>query len=138
MDQIEQAYNVLELETGAAMAEVNQAYKDLVFIWHPDRIPAERDRLREKAEAKLKALNEARSFLRSQVKNGKIPARSTVNRKQSQSQSRNSQPGYSRYRPSSRAASRTASAYQSSASSSDTRAGSYRPPYEAYRRASTP
>ena len=60
MDQIEQAYRVLELEPGASMFQVNQSYKDLVFIWHPDRIPSDRDRLREKAEAKLKALNEAR------------------------------------------------------------------------------
>ncbi|MGB7084021.1 MAG: J domain-containing protein [Phormidesmis sp.] len=78
MDQIEQAYRVLELELGTSMTEVNQAYKDLVFIWHPDRIPSDRQRLREKAETKLKQLNEARSFLRSQVRNGKIPARSST------------------------------------------------------------
>ena len=52
MDKTEQAYSVLELEIGASMKEVNQAYKDLVFIWHPDRIPSDRARLIEKAEAK--------------------------------------------------------------------------------------
>ena len=72
MDQIEQAYRVLELDPGASMFQVNQAYKDLVFIWHPDRVPSDRTRLREKAENKLKQLNEARSFLRSQFKDGKL------------------------------------------------------------------
>ena len=76
MDSIEQAYRVLELELdkSTSMREVNQAYKDLVFIWHPDRIPSDNERLREKAEAKLKLLNEARAFLRSQAKNGRLPA----------------------------------------------------------------
>ena len=36
---LEQYYQVLGLEVGASLEEVNQAYKDLVFIWHPDRLP---------------------------------------------------------------------------------------------------
>ncbi|MEL6779183.1 MAG: molecular chaperone DnaJ, partial [Cyanobacteria bacterium J06597_16] len=55
------------------MFQVNQSYKDLVFIWHPDRIPSDRDRLRQKAETKLKQLNEARALLRSHAKEGKLP-----------------------------------------------------------------
>ncbi|MEL6354659.1 MAG: J domain-containing protein, partial [Cyanobacteria bacterium J06627_28] len=110
MDDIEQAYRVLELdlETSTSMREVNQAYKDLVFIWHPDRIPSDRTRLCEKAEAKLKALNEARAFLRSQAKNGRLPAVKSVTAKSKTSKphhsatrtyARNSRTYGSTYRP---------------------------------------
>lgn len=57
-------YQILELELGASAEEVNQAYKDLAFIWHPDRIPDDNPRLKTKAQEKLKQLNEARSFFR--------------------------------------------------------------------------
>ncbi|NEP91471.1 MAG: J domain-containing protein, partial [Okeania sp. SIO2C2] len=70
MDDIAKAYSVLELEPGASLQEVNQAYKDLVFIWHPDRIPADNERLRDKAQDKLKRLNEARSRLKQYLRHG--------------------------------------------------------------------
>ncbi len=57
-------YKVLELEPGATLDEINQAYKDLAFIWHPDRIPKDNDRLQQKAEKKLREINEAREKLR--------------------------------------------------------------------------
>ncbi len=62
---MERYYRVLELELGATLEEVNQAYKDLAFIWHPDRIPKDNHRLQEKAQKKLQAINEAREKLRS-------------------------------------------------------------------------
>ena len=65
MRELERYYRVLELEPGASLEEVNQAYRDLAFIWHPDRIPQERHRLQEKARKKLQELNEARDELRS-------------------------------------------------------------------------
>ena len=65
MSELERYYRVLELEPGATLEEVNQAYKDLVFVWHPDRIPKENLRLQQKAQDKLKAINEAREKLRS-------------------------------------------------------------------------
>ncbi|AFY34580.1 pentapeptide repeat-containing protein [Calothrix sp. PCC 7507] len=65
MSELERYYRVLELEPGATLEEVNQAYKDLVFVWHPDRIPNENLRLKQKAQDKLKAINEARDRLRS-------------------------------------------------------------------------
>ncbi|MEL6249411.1 MAG: DnaJ domain-containing protein, partial [Cyanobacteria bacterium J06627_15] len=68
MDDIAQAYRVLEIESGASLSDINQAYKDLVFIWHPDRIPADNERLREKAQEKLKLLNEARRLLKEDAK----------------------------------------------------------------------
>ncbi len=65
MSELEQYYRILELEPGATLEEINQAYKDLVFIWHPDRIPQDNHRLQQKAQNKLKAINQAREKLRS-------------------------------------------------------------------------
>ncbi len=64
MSDLEWCYQVLELKPGASLEEVNQAYKDLVFIWHPDRIPKDNPRLLQKAQEKLKDLNSARDRLR--------------------------------------------------------------------------
>lgn len=52
-------FNHLELSPGADMATVRKAYKDLTFIWHPDRHPAH---LKERAQEKLQFLNEAYQF----------------------------------------------------------------------------
>ncbi|MEC4814653.1 MAG: pentapeptide repeat-containing protein [Scytonema sp. PMC 1069.18] len=65
MSELEQYYRLLELEPGATLEEVNQAYKDLAFVWHPDRLPKENTRLQEKAQKKLQEINEAREKLRS-------------------------------------------------------------------------
>ncbi|MBW4660483.1 MAG: pentapeptide repeat-containing protein [Drouetiella hepatica Uher 2000/2452] len=65
MSDLERYYTVLGLEPGASLEEVNQAYRDLAFIWHPDRMPKDNVRLQEKAQEKLKDLNEAREKLRS-------------------------------------------------------------------------
>ena len=65
MDDLNQCYKVLGLEPGASLDEVNQAYKDLAFIWHPDRVPEGNQRLRQKAQEKLKEINHARDQLRS-------------------------------------------------------------------------
>ena len=65
MDELSQYYNVLGLEPGASLEAVNQAYKDLAFVWHPDRIPKDNLRLQQKAEEKLKEINQARDQLRS-------------------------------------------------------------------------
>ncbi len=70
MSELERCYQLLGLEPGALLEEVNQAYKDLVFIWHPDRVPKDNPRLVQKAEAKIKELNHARDTLRSHFKNG--------------------------------------------------------------------
>ncbi|BAY84305.1 heat shock protein DnaJ domain-containing protein [Calothrix parasitica NIES-267] len=65
MRELERYYRILDLEPGASLEEVNQAYRDLAFIWHPDRIPQEKHRLQEKARKKLQEINEAREKLRS-------------------------------------------------------------------------
>ena len=65
IQNLEQHYKVLGLEPGASLEEVNQAYKDLVLIWHPDRLPQENERLIQKSVEKLQQINEARDSLRS-------------------------------------------------------------------------
>lgn len=65
IQHLEQHYKVLGLEPGASLDEVNQAYKDLVFIWHPDRVPQENERLVKKSVEKIQQINEARDSLRS-------------------------------------------------------------------------
>lgn len=64
MNDSQYYYQILELAPGASQEAVNQAYKDLAFVWHPDRMPDDNPRLKEKAEGKLKGLNEARQFFR--------------------------------------------------------------------------
>jgi len=64
-NNLDHYYRILGLEPGASLEDVNQAYKDLAFIWHPDRVPEDNQRLRQKAEAKLKEINQARDELRS-------------------------------------------------------------------------
>jgi DnaJ domain len=55
-------YRVLGLQKGASKTEIKQAYRDLAKIWHPDRLSAGDERLRRKAEAKLKEINEAYAY----------------------------------------------------------------------------
>ncbi|NET10213.1 MAG: J domain-containing protein, partial [Symploca sp. SIO2B6] len=69
MDDSAKCYQILEIEPGASLEDINQAYKDLVFIWHPDRIPKDNIRLQQKAQAKLQDLNHARDVLRKRHKN---------------------------------------------------------------------
>jgi hypothetical protein len=64
-------YEVLGLQTGATKEQVKQAHRDLVKVWHPDRF--DDDRLRRKAEAKLKEVNEAYQQLRSQFASSDVP-----------------------------------------------------------------
>lgn len=103
MKDLEQWYRVLGLELGASWEEVNQAYKDLAFIWHPDRIPNDNPRLQEKAEEKLKEINHARDQLRSRKselkacnngKNERSPTPSTTRAQPHHSQT----PHYSYYK----------------------------------------
>jgi curved DNA-binding protein CbpA len=51
-------YAVLDLNPSASPAEIHQAYRDLVQVWHPDRF-AHNPRLQRKADAKIRAINAA-------------------------------------------------------------------------------
>ena len=55
---IKKCYEILELEPDASLDDAKQAYRDLVNIWHPDRVSSS-PRLKQKAEAKLKEVNVA-------------------------------------------------------------------------------
>ncbi|OZH53171.1 hypothetical protein AFK68_19465 [Hydrocoleum sp. CS-953] len=63
MDEINQYYKILELEPGASLEEVKEAYRDLAFVWHPDRF-IHNTRLQAKAQTRLKEINEAYRKLR--------------------------------------------------------------------------
>lgn len=60
---IKRYLEILELQPGASMDELNQAYKDLVNIWHPDRF-SNNPRLKQRAEEKLKEVNQAYEALK--------------------------------------------------------------------------
>ena len=55
---------ILGLTSDASPAEVKQAYRDLVNVWHPDRF-GHHPRLRAKAEENLKHVNAAYAWLES-------------------------------------------------------------------------
>jgi hypothetical protein len=58
-DNLARAYQTLELRPLCTLEEARAAYLDLVKIWHPDRHQHEPERLRRKAEEKLKEIVEA-------------------------------------------------------------------------------
>ena len=49
-------YRILEIEPGASLEQIRQAYNDQTRVWHPDRF-ADDIRLQKKAEEKLKQIN---------------------------------------------------------------------------------
>lgn len=59
-------YQILGLNPGASEEEIKQAYRDLVNVWHPDRLP-NNPRLREKANEKLKEINFAYKTLKAYI-----------------------------------------------------------------------
>jgi curved DNA-binding protein CbpA len=61
---IKRCFEILELRPEASIDEAKQAYKDLVNIWHPDRF-SNNPRLEQKAEKKLKEINQAYETLSS-------------------------------------------------------------------------
>ena len=91
-------YKVLDLKPGASLELVDQAYKDLAFIWHPDRIPEENQRLKKIAEEKLKEINQAREKLRSLLRRSSPNSTqhsSTVSRSESHSRASSNSTGNS-------------------------------------------
>jgi preprotein translocase subunit Sec63 len=63
-EKISRCIEILGLKPSASQEEVNQAYRDLVNVWHPDRF-ANNLRLQRKAEEKLKEINEAYEYIKS-------------------------------------------------------------------------
>ena len=61
-DKIARAYAVLELQPGASIAEVKQAYRAVVKKWHPDLF-INQPQLQQQAQEKLQIVNEAYTIL---------------------------------------------------------------------------
>ncbi len=63
-EKINRCIEMLGLKPGASQEEVNQAYRDLVNVWHPDRFVGN-PRLQKKAEEKVKEINVAYETIKS-------------------------------------------------------------------------
>ncbi len=63
-DELHDYFNLLGLSPGASSEELKTAHRDLAKVWHPDRFLHD-PRLQEKAQEKLKEINEAYDRLRS-------------------------------------------------------------------------
>jgi len=62
-DKISRCIEILGLKPNASQEEVNQAYRDLANVWHPDRFVGN-PRLQKKAEEKLKEINAAYEYIK--------------------------------------------------------------------------
>jgi len=67
---LSKAYELLGVKPGVSSEELKAAHRDLAKVWHPDRFGHD-PRLQEKAQEKLKEINEAYELLIS----GKTPRR---------------------------------------------------------------
>ena len=66
-----EALQILGLRNDATQEEVKAAFRDMVKVWHPDRFGSD-PRLREKAEQKLKDINDAYRVLRDGVAEARV------------------------------------------------------------------
>jgi hypothetical protein len=66
MNNLNKDLETLGLKPGASPEEIKQAYRDLSKVWHPDRFSND-PRLKEKAQEKLKEINEAHKKLKSSI-----------------------------------------------------------------------
>jgi hypothetical protein len=64
--QIDECLRTLMLGPAATSEEIRQAYLDMVRVWHPDRFQSD-PRLRQVAEERLRAINQAYMVLRGPV-----------------------------------------------------------------------
>ncbi|MGI2906796.1 J domain-containing protein [Tolypothrix sp. VBCCA 56010] len=63
INQINICYQILELEPEASWEQVKLAYKELAIVWHPDRF-THNPKLQQKAQERLKRINQAYEILR--------------------------------------------------------------------------
>ena len=65
---LSKAYELLGVKPGVSPRDLKAAHRDLAKVWHPDRFLHD-PRLQDKAQEKLKEINEAYE----QISSGKIP-----------------------------------------------------------------
>jgi len=53
---LSECYQTLEVEPGASLEDIKQAYRQMARVWHPDRFPND-PKLQAKAQEKLKQIN---------------------------------------------------------------------------------
>ena len=70
--ELDRAYEVLGVKPGVSDRELKAAHRDLAKVWHPDRFGHD-PRLQEKAQEKLKEINEAYEQLISRHKRPVTP-----------------------------------------------------------------
>jgi hypothetical protein len=58
VDELNKYYELLGVRPGASVQELKTAHRDMAKVWHPDRF-AHDPRLQQKAQEKLKEINEA-------------------------------------------------------------------------------
>ncbi|HWT00630.1 MAG TPA: DnaJ domain-containing protein [Pyrinomonadaceae bacterium] len=71
MDELNKYYELLGVRPGASVQELKTAHRDMAKVWHPDRF-AHDPRLQQKAQEKLKEINEAYDQLTS-ARTGRRP-----------------------------------------------------------------
>jgi len=71
-DELDRHYELLGVAPGASALELKEAYRDLAKVWHPDRFSHD-PRLQQKAQEKLKEINEAYGRLTSGRAGGRPP-----------------------------------------------------------------
>jgi len=59
---IRSSYELLEIKSNACFDEVKEAYRDLAFVWHPDRYVSN-PRLQKKAQDRFQAISNAYHLL---------------------------------------------------------------------------
>jgi hypothetical protein len=79
--ELDRAYEVLGVKPGVSDRELKAAHRDLAKVWHPDRFVHD-PRLQEKAQEKLKEINEAYEQLISRHKRRSTPPPRTSRRSQ--------------------------------------------------------
>src|SRR5664279_1823994 len=67
--QISAYLELFDLPDAFTEAQLKQAYHDLVQVWHPDK-HSHNERLRKKADEKMKEINQAYAVLQSRLING--------------------------------------------------------------------
>lgn len=81
--ELDRAYEVLGVKPGVSDRELKAAHRDLAKVWHPDRFGHD-PRLQEKAQEKLKEINEAYEQLLSRHKRRVTPPPPTQSRPRAQ------------------------------------------------------